>query len=480
MLPAIRRDWALAGVCLFVFGLMAVRLAQAASSPFWDDEYHHVFAARSLAEVGKPLLPGGRLYSRALPFTWLVSLAFRFLGVSELSARLPTVILGSLLVLLVFVIGRRYLGTTSGVLAAVLVASDPINAPLMIISRMYSLFALLFLATAWAVYESVRRARDGSLSALYITLAIVAGLLALWTHVLVVFIVPGMIAYLLILGGRDIRSGLVRRSGVEMTSAAVLLLIFILLYMVKRVSANEGPQLLDMSYWTFGALLANNALPALLFSGLGLWAAIVRKNDFALFVGCLVVFDVVIQSLLFPSWASPRYVAHILPLFYMVAAYGVGGLFNKRQAKMVAAAVLIIFTFVSAGRSHISEPYFGTPKYAALSRFVASPIASTNPLASLYYLGGADYWLREQGYAYYTASGPSGPFDAYSGALLISDYSALNRVVSTRKSGWIVLDGRAGNLSKETMRIIRLKAVLVARDRRRLMIYRWELPSAER
>lgn len=480
VLSVARWDWPLVGMCLFVLALLVFRLAKAASFPFWDDEYHHVFAARSLADLGKPLLPGGRLYSRALPYTWLVSVSFRVLGVSEISARLVTVILGSLLVLLVFLLGRRYLGTATGVLAAVLVAVDPINAPVMLISRMYGMFALLFIITAFGLYESVRHAREGSLSAPHIILTMIAGLLALWTHVLAVFLAPGIIAYLAILGVKDVRSGKVRRGGVEIASAVALLLISMILYMLKGASGNEGPSLHDSSYWYFGALIAKNALPALLFSGLGLWAAVRRKNDFALFFGCLVVFALLTQSLLFPSWASPRYVAHILSLFYIVAAYGVGGFFNNRNAKVAAAALLIIFTFINAGRSQISDSYFGTPDYAALSRFIGSPIASTNPLASVYYLGGADYWLREQGYAYYTMSGPKGPFDGYSGALLVSDYAALNRVVSTRRSGWIVLDGRAGNLSKETMRIIRLKAVLVARDRRHLMVYRWELPSVSR
>ena len=488
LFPASRWDWSF--ICVGVFAVAAAifRASKAGGFPLWDDEYPHVFAAKSLLNVGRPLLPSGQPYTRALPFTWLVSVSFRLFGVSELSARLPSIILGSLLVLFVFLLGRRYLGTATGVLAAALVAIDPINAPLMIISRMYSLLALLFLVTAFGLFESIRHVRKGSLSVWYTMLAIVAGLMALWTQLLVVFLVPGIIAYLLVMGRRDMRFGKTRRGRVEITSAMFLLLASALVYILQGGIINEAPAVHDISYWYFSDILLRNAWPAVIFFVLGLWAAISRENDFALFIACVAVGDFAVQSLLFPSWASARYLAQAMPPFYLLAAYGAAGLVRRKWVRPAAVMALVLVTLILALGSHIGDAYFAAPRYALASGFAgttgaygkAGVIVSTDPLASVYYLGRAGYWLRETRYSFYVISSSKGPLHFYSGALLISDHTTLRRLMLSTKSGWIFLDGRAGNLSSSTIDVIRKQCVLVARDRNRLKIYRWEQPSVSR
>ena len=61
---------------------------------FWVDEMFHVFAAESMIETGQPMLPSGLPYERSLPTTLLVAASFKLLGISELTGRLPFLVIG--------------------------------------------------------------------------------------------------------------------------------------------------------------------------------------------------------------------------------------------------------------------------------------------------------------------------------------------------------------------------------------------------
>src|SRR5438093_8645740 len=68
-------------LALFVYGR---RLGERSLS---IDELYHVYASDSFNRMGTFSLPSGQLYERALPYTRMVSLSFKYLGVSEFSAR---------------------------------------------------------------------------------------------------------------------------------------------------------------------------------------------------------------------------------------------------------------------------------------------------------------------------------------------------------------------------------------------------------
>jgi hypothetical protein len=129
-----------------------LRLGNLDQESLFVDEYMHVHAASEILASGAPLLPDGRSYRRALPYTYLVAGSFRLFGISERSARLPSAIAGTLLVLAAFGVGWRWFGAPAGVLAAALVATAPPVVSTARLCRMYSVFELLYLAALFA-YE---------------------------------------------------------------------------------------------------------------------------------------------------------------------------------------------------------------------------------------------------------------------------------------------------------------------------------------
>jgi 4-amino-4-deoxy-L-arabinose transferase-like glycosyltransferase len=70
------------------------------------DEGHQALAVRGVLEHGVPLVPSGNVYLRGAPFIYAEAAAAAFLGVNELSLRLPAALFGALAVVLVYAYGR--------------------------------------------------------------------------------------------------------------------------------------------------------------------------------------------------------------------------------------------------------------------------------------------------------------------------------------------------------------------------------------
>ena len=88
------------------------------------------------AEIAREMLAGGSWalpHLNDLPFLdkppalfWMIALAFRLGGQSEITARLPSVLSALALMLLTFDVGRLLLGTRRGALAALVLVSSPL------------------------------------------------------------------------------------------------------------------------------------------------------------------------------------------------------------------------------------------------------------------------------------------------------------------------------------------------------------------
>lgn len=125
---SIGRTRSLAFVGLFVLLFVALfwRLGDAS---FWDpDEAHYAQTSRELVERGDWLAPfynGEPFFDKPIPFYWLQA-APMALGLDpELAARLGPAVAGLLLVLLTAWLGTTLTGATTGMLAALLLATNP-------------------------------------------------------------------------------------------------------------------------------------------------------------------------------------------------------------------------------------------------------------------------------------------------------------------------------------------------------------------
>jgi mannosyltransferase len=161
----------------------ALRLYHLDFQSLWRDEMDAIlFACRSLSGLA-PLFvtPGhnGPLYYTILHF-WI-----RLAGDSEFSVRFLSLVWGVLAVPLLFRLGRRWVGKTGGVVAALLCATSPYLVWYAQEGKMYALLFLLSVASTYVYQLALERDR------LYLWAGYVLLLASsLYVHLLAILIVP--------------------------------------------------------------------------------------------------------------------------------------------------------------------------------------------------------------------------------------------------------------------------------------------------
>ncbi len=144
--------WGVVGLTLAAFALRMAYLLH--SNPFMD-EFTTVLAAQQILQKGLPILPSGLFYEHGMLFSYLdapfVALANR--QTLFALARIPSVLLGTATVPLLYAIGRRWFSAPVGLLAAALLAFSPEGMVWGGRARMYALATLLVLLMTFWVFE---------------------------------------------------------------------------------------------------------------------------------------------------------------------------------------------------------------------------------------------------------------------------------------------------------------------------------------
>jgi mannosyltransferase len=136
---SLRRHWPTLAIAAITIASAALRLLPLRES-LWIDELHTAWCAlAALGEVGEYAAIG----NQSPLFFWLEWLLVRVLGPSEWSLRLPSFIVGSLLPLALYMLARRWTIAGVGLVAAVLVAIDPLAIFYATEARPYALVQLL-------------------------------------------------------------------------------------------------------------------------------------------------------------------------------------------------------------------------------------------------------------------------------------------------------------------------------------------------
>ena len=159
---------------LLVFaGSVLIRLPGLHRLP-WTDELYTMMAAHGWLSDGVPRIGEG-VYNRAEGFTALIAWFFRAFGESLVVARLPSLIAGSLLVVVVFLWTRWAAGTMAAWIAAAFMAFSPLAIQMSQFARFYALFGLLFSLGAIGFYMLVERRFSAGRS-----LGVAAGVVGCW------------------------------------------------------------------------------------------------------------------------------------------------------------------------------------------------------------------------------------------------------------------------------------------------------------
>jgi Dolichyl-phosphate-mannose-protein mannosyltransferase len=173
------RLWVLA--CIVLVGAM-VRFWGLGSVGLHGDEKTMALPVMSLINEGRPLMPSGMFYPRAIGQLYLMAASVTAFGQSEWAMRLPSALCGILLILLAYQAGGRFLTPAWNLALAAAVAFLPDFIEDSQTARMY-----VFLVTCVTGYLALLFAWERSGRGGYLVAAVVTLIVGLHFHTLAIF-----------------------------------------------------------------------------------------------------------------------------------------------------------------------------------------------------------------------------------------------------------------------------------------------------
>lgn len=427
---------------------------------FWTDEAITSYAAIGLLEHGAPVMPSGEVYTRALLNTYLIALSFKIFGISESSARIVSVIFGTLMIPLAYLLGKEFESKRVGIIAALLITFSAFEILWAREARMYAQFQFFYLLTAYLFYVSLKKTNSKLL-----LLSGISFIFAWYSHVLSLCFVPVAITYIIF----HKRKEFLENKYFVYVSLAVMGLALVYMILTGKTPIDYYPS--SAPKWGQHTVLHYAFSPKLFtlfvlasISGivsLILWKFEMYKNKGYLYF--IISFFIPFMILSASPWKTVRYAFFIFPFlvilasgaidFYVIRNWGDGNrkvkseLVKSMKTVISITVILLVCIQVCSDIYFISHDsyniYHDCPEnWKKAGEFVKEhmgeddKIATTLPLATLYYVGRVDYGIPG---GFGDIDDAVTLTDRTTGAILFNDYNQFIQKINTEK-GWVIAD----------------------------------------
>lgn len=431
---------------LFLTAGLALRLQALGTHGFWTDELLHVIGAKSLLETGAPTVPGKGEYLRAFPVTAITALSFRWLGESEIAARLPFVLINLLFVVAGYFVVARLFGTNIALIFAFIMAFSPLEMVMSRECRMYSLFQLLYFLGSMCFFlgfeaGSLRREGSGGADAdgprrstglrvAYLGLSGILLYLSLKTHELTLNFGIALAVYLFLMAihvavRNGIREALLSKYaavlGLVVVGGGVALLLFPDFFLARFRMAISVPDWANgetYSYRYYQTYFTRHYPVFTYIYPISILLMVIQYREKGVFLLSSFVPVLIAHSLVYTGRVSERYIFYIFPFFILGSAYvvertiavGYGLIREYRgvQSKVVYAMLLVcllpafyVFAKPWLGETrYVKDQYFGMDWKSVAAELQEIPkdslIISTRIKPIYYYAGRMpDYNVRK-------------------------------------------------------------------------------------
>lgn len=189
---------AVAGICLIAFVIRFWGLSS--NPPFWVDEFSTGTEARIVQAHGPKLIFDSQLRKKVglehhnIPAHILVASSFSLFGESERAARLPFVIIGSLIPLLIYVLLASWGAPLAGIIAAILTTHVHLQVLWSVQARGYMLLQACILL-AFILYNKILEKKTVGEASWLIALLAGVSLIGLLSHITFVFVLGALMIH---------------------------------------------------------------------------------------------------------------------------------------------------------------------------------------------------------------------------------------------------------------------------------------------
>ncbi|VVB94821.1 Dolichyl-phosphate-mannose-protein mannosyltransferase [uncultured archaeon] len=462
-----------------------LRIYHLGSPSFWIDEAISANAAAALIKHGTPTFPSGFIYMRAILNTFFISLSFLVFGISEFSARFPSVIFGTLTIPLVYIMGVKFGNRKIGLIAAFLITFSVMEIAWSRQARMYQQLQLFYLSSLYFFFEfnfcdqerknTSKRILNFALSVLFLISAVLSHEFG---YVLILIFVP----FYLIANFKKIKYKWKDFTYMKYYIGSFIFIVVLIFLFLKFMGSDffsvisfisKDSWLPRVTYFEVYFNILETELSFFIY--LAIFGAVLalRKSwmsGLLLIIGFVIPFYILSYYVLLPG---TRYLYFIFPILLIFCSYFFDFLFEFTQrhsenkpAKtgltfiaIVITSMLIIMAFsqhvfmilpdenFDLGVNAPQADFKGAYSYVRENMQNNDVLIDSRPAVSLFYMGRSDYWLAFEangvGLGIDNLLVNNGSNEVYANAVVIKNVDMLKEVVAKNDRGWIVLDNSA-------------------------------------
>ena len=343
-------------IAILVLGTI-LRFANLGKLDLWIDEPYHAFVAESINKTGEAVLPSGMSYYHGYFYNHLVAYSIQIFGSNEFGVRFPSALLGVISILIVYYVGKEWLGKRVGLFAAFLMSISYLNLAWARVSRFYTLYQCVYMIAVFLVYHGIergsrivekrlKRSAEETSGIGLVTLIVGLGLLylAYLIHMTAVIFFGTLAVYTAILfawvwvsrsAGEAIRSKYGLMLGVMVLGAMVAVLFFDLVETIRfaftYVPDWANTDRFQNRYAYYSLFTSDMMFPLGALFLVGAVRTLTQLKKEAFYILLLFVVSVGIESVVF-SYTPTNYIMYIYPFFLIVCGYGFFFLYDAALA----------------------------------------------------------------------------------------------------------------------------------------------------
>lgn len=352
-------------VFLLVFGFILRFYGLSKNYSFWTDEASTARFAEGVVETGIPKsLATGYIVDAYYTTHYLTALSFKIFGISELSARLPEVIFGTLLIAVVYLLGKKIFNQGIGLGAALFTTFSYVQIAWSRQARGYTIFEVFFILSLYFLFKFF-----GDKKKLSLILLIVSSLLTVLTHTLGFVLMPIIFIYWASQG--NIRK-IIFNGKTYLLAAGVLALFFILpisknllifLFNYKITNLLGGKTFISYYhalFWRQYSLFSFLGFIGLLFLLLKK-----EKAKFWLLFSSLSIY--LIMTSIFLHVPFEKYSLAVFPLLFILSSFSLFNLaqtfFSEKKYTILIYFCLVLFIILNGNKFSFKPRSFFTLNY---------------------------------------------------------------------------------------------------------------------
>lgn len=458
-------------LCLLIIIGFYLRFNNLAHSSLFGDELLTAYAAIGILEHGSPVLPLSGVYTRSILNTGLIALAFKIFGISEFSARLVSLIFGTLTIFLVYLMGVKVANKRVAILAAAIITFSVWEIAWSQQCRMYAQFQFFYLFTSYLFYLGLNKTKINKANIILLFFSMIAFICAWLSHKLALTFLPVALIYILLYKREILKNRYFIYLSLAFLGLASLYMIATgktsLDYIIT--SAPIGAQ---QPFYYYALMSDLNILFFLVFtsiiSSIILWKLGFFKNEGIYHPYLLLNFFIPFIILSLYSWKGSRFALFIFPFLVLLASQAIdfyiirnsiskdictkiSNRFKLKKEfvdtiKSTFLSILIILLVIQLSFCFVTQcPGPTHPNWKKGSEYVNGhiddddKIATTTAVNGLYYLGKVDYIIRQHELGNLTSNNGLFIEHRYTGAIVLNNYTLFIKTIEMSK-GWMIVD----------------------------------------